>query len=291
MIGIHRLEGFYWVARTGGYARAARAFPYPITQPAVHQQVKKLEAELGVALFERAGKSRLLLTPAGKRLFEFIEPFYEQLPVLVRTIGANELVGELRIGTPSMYLLHLLPDWVKHIRHAHPGLNVVIEEMRWGDCDALIRGDLDILVDYLAEIPDSLASMQVATLRPFLVIPADHRLADRKHVTLSDMADEAFVGYLPGHLRDLQQRALTGAGIEPPQTLTASSADAILGFVAAGLGYSLLGWIGEQGPRQEGVVVHPMRSPKIEFPVWALWRKEAPENRMLDVALEAAPRA
>ena len=55
MIQIQRLEGFYWVAFTGGYARAARAFPYPITQPAVHQQVKKLERELDITLFERVG--------------------------------------------------------------------------------------------------------------------------------------------------------------------------------------------------------------------------------------------
>ena len=51
MIQIQRLEGFFWVATTGGYARAARAFPYPITQPAVHQQVKKLERELDITLF------------------------------------------------------------------------------------------------------------------------------------------------------------------------------------------------------------------------------------------------
>ena len=67
MIQLHRLEGFYWVARTGGYARAARAFPYPITQPAVHQQVKKLEAELGVTLFERVAKDKMKPTPAGVR--------------------------------------------------------------------------------------------------------------------------------------------------------------------------------------------------------------------------------
>ena len=57
MIQLHRLEGFYWVARTGGYARAARAFPYPLTQPAVHQQVRKLEEDLGARLFER-GRGR-----------------------------------------------------------------------------------------------------------------------------------------------------------------------------------------------------------------------------------------
>ena len=59
MLQLHRLEGFYWVARTGGYAKAARAFPYPITQPAVHQQVKKLEGELGLSLFERVSKDKM----------------------------------------------------------------------------------------------------------------------------------------------------------------------------------------------------------------------------------------
>ena len=56
MINLQRIEGFYWVAKTEGYARAARAFPYPITQPGVHQQVRRLEEELGVKLFERVGK-------------------------------------------------------------------------------------------------------------------------------------------------------------------------------------------------------------------------------------------
>jgi DNA-binding transcriptional LysR family regulator len=81
-VQIHRLEGFYWVARTGGFARAARAFPYPITQPAVHQQVKKLEAELGLGLFERVSKDRMQLTAAGDRVFRYIAPFFEQLPAV-----------------------------------------------------------------------------------------------------------------------------------------------------------------------------------------------------------------
>jgi len=72
--------------------------------------------------------------------------------------------------------------------------------------------------------------------------------------------------------------------------LTASSAQAILGFVAAGLGYSLLGGLGEQGPRHDGVRVYPIRQPEVEYPVWALWRKDGPVNPMLDAALESAPR-
>ena len=72
MIQLHRLEGFFWVAKTGGYARAARAFPYPITQPAVHQQVKKLESELELQLFERVAKdnSRPMFEAKTSRLGE-----------------------------------------------------------------------------------------------------------------------------------------------------------------------------------------------------------------------------
>ncbi len=66
MIQLSRLEGFYWVGRTGGYASAARAFPYPITQPAVHQQVRKLEGEIGQRLFERVARGKMRLTPAGR---------------------------------------------------------------------------------------------------------------------------------------------------------------------------------------------------------------------------------
>ena len=88
MIQMNRLEGFYWVARTGGYSKAARAFPYPITQPAVHQQVKKLEAEVGVPLFERVGKDTIQLTPAGEQLYEFVAPFYGGLDALVRSLPA-----------------------------------------------------------------------------------------------------------------------------------------------------------------------------------------------------------
>ena len=78
MIQLHRLEGFYRVAVAGGYTRAARDFPYPISQPGVHQQVSKLEAELGKKLFERLGRDQVELTAAGRRLFEFAKPFFER---------------------------------------------------------------------------------------------------------------------------------------------------------------------------------------------------------------------
>src|SRR5881227_119414 len=96
-LSLARLEGFYWVARTQGYARAARAFPYPITQPGVHQQVRRLEEELGVKLFERVGKDRVVLTPRGQVLFDAIVGFFEQLPVIEARVRGGVIGGTLKM--------------------------------------------------------------------------------------------------------------------------------------------------------------------------------------------------
>ena len=292
MIQLHRLEGFYWVAKSGGYAAAARAFPYPITQPAVHSQVKKLEADLGLALFERVAKDRMQLTAGGRRLFDFVEPFFEGLPGVLRSIASGDFVGELNIRSAPMFLRQLIPDWIKRLHDERPGIRVHLGEMPHTDLALLRSGEADLLVDYLAEVPDDLASMRVATLRAFLVLPDTHRLAGREHVALSDLQDDTFVGYTQGlAANDLQRKALAIHGIAPRDTVSADTAESILVFVAKGLGFSLVPALAPDGPRAEGVVALPLEDPEVEFPVWAVWRKDTPENPLLDAALEAAPRA
>src|SRR6187549_3106883 len=108
-IQIARLEGFFHVATTGGYASAARAFPYPITQPAVHQQVRKLEADLGARLFVRAAKNRMALTAEGRALFGFVRPFFERLPRVVRGLREGTFGGTLRMHAGGLLIRKLLP--------------------------------------------------------------------------------------------------------------------------------------------------------------------------------------
>jgi DNA-binding transcriptional LysR family regulator len=290
MIQIHRLEGFYWVARTGGYARAARAFPYPITQPAVHQQVKKLEGELNVTLFERVGKDRMLLTPAGERLFKFARPFYEQLPGLVRSLRAGDYGGELSIQTASLILRHLLPAWIKRLHRRLPDVRIDIREAARPDLEGLRHGDTDLIIDHLPDVPADVAVQQVGLLRAFIVMPKNHRLAQRKRVPLREFKDDTFIAYTPGLLpRDLQLRALAQQGVVPAHMLSASTAESIMGFVESGLGYSIVPFLDPAGPRSKGIAVLPLTTPKVEFPVYAAWRLDTPENPLLDAALETAP--
>jgi len=208
VIGLHRLEGFYWVARTGGYARAARAFPYPITQPAVHQQVKKLESELGLALFERVGKEQMQLTAAGERLFRFVAPFFEGLPSVVRAVQSGDSSGTLIVHAAPMFVRHLLPRWIQRVRRSHPEGRVELLEMPHADVARLRDGSADLLVDFLPEWPDDVATQAVGTLRGFIVLPAKHPLAKRSRLSLAQLADPRtylFPNWLPA-LRALHRR-------------------------------------------------------------------------------------
>lgn len=290
MIQLHRLEGFHWVAKTGGYARAARAFPYPITQPAVHQQVRKLEDELGMSLFERVAKERVQLTPAGRTLHRFVAPFFEGLPAVVRAVRGQEQGGELVVFAEPLLLRHLLPAWLLRMQQAAPQLELDLHEMRDVDVVPLRAGAADLLVCYLPEPPDDVATQRVATLKPYLVLPADHPKAKRKRLAPKDIEKEAFIAYTKGsRVHDLQLQALAQFGVRPERQIHVTSADTILGFVASGLGYSIVPHLDDNGPVTAGVCSHRLVRPKVEFDVVAVWRRDAPENRMLDVALETAP--
>ena len=290
--GIQRLEGFYWVARTQGYARAVRSFPYPITEPGVHQQVKKLEAEIGLKLFDRVGKDRVVPTAAGRALFEFVAPFMEQLPAVVDSIRGGTHGGTLRIHAGGHVLHYVLPPWLRRVQARRPDIQVALTEVRTSELDAVRSGETDCLVAHLSEVPDDIAAKEVARVRAFIAVPASHRVAQMDRPRLSELHDEPFIAYHADRmLRDLQLEALRMHGLKPKATHSADSSETILSFVAAGLGFSLVPSSQPRGPRVPGVVAFPLLRPRAEFPIYAAWRKSAPNNPLLQAALALAPGA
>src|SRR5277367_1311465 len=99
-MNVHHLELFYFVARHGGIMGAVRNIPYGIQQPAVSSQISQLEEHLGVTLFQRRPFN---LTPAGEKLYEFIQPFFSNLDKI-----SDELQGGhswlIRIGASTIVL-------------------------------------------------------------------------------------------------------------------------------------------------------------------------------------------
>lgn len=292
MIDLHRLAGFHLVATEGGYARATRAAPYPITQPALHQQVRKLEGELDLQLLERVGKDRMRPTPAGEQLLAFVGPFFRDLPAVVRRLQTGDYDGVLSIQAESLLIRQLLPGWLATLRRKRPQVELRLEEIAQPDVDALRSGRTDVMVAHIPDIPDDIASIEVAQLHACVVVPRDQVATKKRAPRLSDLAELTFMSYPPGSRQHaLQMQALALHGVTPPQSIALDTADSILGFVESGLGWSLVPNLNAGGPSGRRLFAFPLDRPKLTFPVVVAWRKDAPENPMLDALLECAPQA
>jgi DNA-binding transcriptional LysR family regulator len=286
---IARLEGFYWVARTGGYAAAARAFPYPLTQSAVFQQVRKLQDELGVRLFEQVGKAEVRLTAAGRHLYEHAAPFFEKLPAIERALKSATPARELRLAAEALILQQVLPGWIRRLQRREPDLRVDVRELAAPDPEVVRSGEVDLAVAYFpGALPAGLTSRPVAMLSSYLVLPAGTELARRARVELRHLAGETFITYNPGTIHhELQRRALARSGAAPARVLSASTTEAILGLVAAGVGCSLVPSTDQALLQRRGVVARPFAPGRGRFPVHAVWRARGPANPAVDLALAA----
>jgi DNA-binding transcriptional LysR family regulator len=132
----------------------------------------------------------------------------------------------------------------------------------------------------------------VATVRAFLVLPSNHRLAGRRRVRLCDLAGESFIGYrADAHLRAMQLAALSEHAPTVKPTHAADSAEAILGFVAAGIGFSLVPSLLPAGPRVAGVKVLPLPGAHARFPLHAACRRGSHRHPLVEAALALAPSA
>lgn len=289
MIQLARLEGFYRVARTGGYARAAREFPYPITQPAVHQQVRKLEAELGATLFSRIAKDRMMLTDAGRLLFDFCAPFFEGLEPVVHAIEQGRVAGQLRIDAAALEISQILPRWIKRSSRELPGLQLLVEEVPEPDYARLRTGRTDLIVDYQPSPPADIATQRVGTYHAFLVVPRELMPRKVERPQLSHLRNAPFASFAPGSAPyALQLAALRSAGCTPAMMINASSVAGILGFVESGLCYSLIPWADPRGPKLPGVRAIRATGALAELPVTAAYRRGDPSEWLARV-LACAP--
>jgi DNA-binding transcriptional LysR family regulator len=290
MIDLHRLAGFHLVATSGGYAKAARAADYPITQPALHQQVKKLEAEVGVELLMRVGKDTMQPTPAGRRLLEFVSPFFRDLPRVVEGARTGDYDGALTIHAESLLIRQLLPGWLLALRKRRPKAQLTLQELSQANVEVLRSGAADVMLAHLQEIPDDIAAQQIATVHACLVVPKGNA-PRRGKPQLKDLADLPFLTYQPGTRHHaLQVQAVAAHGVTPASTIALDTADAIFGFVESGLGWSLVPSLDPDGPRGRRLAAFPWGKPRVTFPVYMTWRKDAPEHPLLDEMISCAPR-
>jgi DNA-binding transcriptional LysR family regulator len=231
-------------------------------------------------------------TAAGAHLLAFVGPFLRDLPGVVNRVRTGEFDGVLSIHAESLLIRQLLPAWLMALRRRRPHCQLQLQELLQADVTPLRTGAADAILAWLPEAPDDVATQVVAVLHGCLVVPRDRANSRATRAPrLHELTDLPFLAYPVGSRPHfLQMQALSNEGIAPTQTIQLDTADTILGYVESGLGWSLVPSLDAHGPPGRRLAAFPWGRPPATFPVVLAWRKDAPENPMLDALIACAPR-
>jgi DNA-binding transcriptional LysR family regulator len=241
---LRRIQYFVAVAEEAHFGRAAERLR--MAQPPLSQQIKALEAEMGVVLFHRTTR-KVELTPAGERFLDRARAILADVDDAVTEAGqvAAGMVGRIAIGFTGSATYDLLPSLVRVLRADLPGIELDIHgEMLTPDqVTALTDGTLDL---GLLRPPVRNTALEVQVLRrePLIaVLPEHHPLAVHDRVRLADLRDDPFITY-PSHNRSVVYEAVIDAcqraGFVPASVNEVSETSTMVSFVAAGLGVALV---------------------------------------------------
>ncbi|WP_329585016.1 LysR family transcriptional regulator [Kitasatospora sp. NBC_01250] len=297
MLDMRRMQVLRAVVTSGSVTAAARNLGY--TPSAVSQQMAALEKEAGIGLLERTGRG-VRPTEAGRLLTEYAA-------VIGRHVAeAETALAELRAGRTGRVVVRyfatagatMVAPAVAALRREQPGVQV---ELRLSDPeDSLLevkerRADVALVVRPRDKASvDGLRFVHLADDRYVAVLPRGHRLAAKQALDLTDLADEAWVGSdQPGPCLDPVLDACASAGFSPDFVVESGDYATAQGFVAAGLGVSLIPTMG-LGNRHPDVVVREVRNPEPVRAIYAAVRESSPAqpalHRLLDALRSAAAR-
>lgn len=271
-----------------------------VSQPTLSTQLKKLEAELGVELVERAPR-QVMLTAAGEQVVGHARTILGEADAIrgLARHAQDPRSGTLRLGAFPTLAPYLLPHVVPLLRQALPELELLlVEEKTPGLLDQLRSGRLDAAVLALPVDDDTLCTEALFREDFLLALPADHPLAagsvgaelERGDETPEDRVGvEALAGQrvlllADGHcLRDHALAVCRLAGVQERDGFRATSLETLRHMVGAGVGVTLLPALSVAAPVPESptVVLRRFRAPAPHRDVALVWRRTSVFRELL----------
>ncbi len=258
MLNVTRMGVLRAVARRGSFSGAAETLGY--TQPAVSRQIATLEAETGAILVTRgAGGARL--TEAGEVLVRHAESIFAALDEAENELRAvlGVEAGRLRLATFSSAAASIVPLAIARFRALHPGVELVVEMMEPEESIPRLRcGELDIALSNDGESTpgEPIERIHLFDDPMYVALPSGHHLTACSELRLGDLADEPWMLATTTNCPDARmfKRACHRAGFEPMIAFENDDYHAILGFVAAGVGVSLIPDLAVRAAREDVVI-------------------------------------
>ncbi|WP_332305634.1 LysR family transcriptional regulator [Rhizobium sp. GR12] len=242
MLDLGQVRSFVAVAAELNFSRAARRLN--ITQPPLSRQIKLLEQELDVTLFERTSRS-VVLTPAGLTFLAEAQKLLElgDAAVVATRRAARGSTGSVKIAFVGASTYSFLPRFISQTRTTAPQIELELVQMETAEqLQSINAGDIDLGLSRPLTGHHHLESLCVAREPMMLAIPHTHPLAAKRRPTLNALNGEPFIMFSPParYLHDKLTRLIEQNGLTPRIVQSMTHSQAILSLVSAGIGLALV---------------------------------------------------
>lgn len=239
---LRQLNYFVAVAEHGSISAGAQSLS--ISQSAVTEAIKDLEADLGVKLFERHSRG-LRITHRGH---QFLRHATTILAEVAGARGAFEDAGQsahgtLHLGLTSLVAGYVISDLLAKYRRANPKVEIsAIEESSEYLEHLLIGGEMDVAIMMTSKVAErSALNAETLEVSPYrLWMPIGHRLASQNSISLADLKDEPLIMLNIDEMEQETVKLLSALGTRPKVAFSTRSVEAVRSLVATGAGVALL---------------------------------------------------
>ena len=239
---IRNITTFVKIVEYNNFTKAAESLGY--SQAAVTAQIKSLEAELGVPLFDRIGRG-IALTEEGKTFLPYALDVLNAEEAARNSVRpAEELVGTLQICSPSSFAAGPLPDLLREFHELHPQVDVIVKISDYLEDNLLklTRGEIDFLV--ILDEPNAFPDFRLFAEKPAPIIFVTHPanpLHKKKTYKINDLLESDFIvcdrgiGYSA-----ILEKKLLEHGLQMPASMDVGSVEAIIRILLSGFGTSFI---------------------------------------------------
>jgi DNA-binding transcriptional LysR family regulator len=276
MMELRQLNTFHTVATTLNFSRAAEALNYVPSN--VTMQIKALEEELNVRLFDRLGK-QLVLTTAGKRFLTHVQDILNKLDEARSSIHDNEILsGTLTISANEVVCAYRLPVVFKLFRLRYPGVRLIFRSVPNQQLkQTLFEGTSDVVFILDEPIQSTGLAVEALTEENFrLFVAPDHPLVKQTAIQLENFYGEVFLINEKGcPYRTMFDQAFKKGDIGSISSLEFQSAEAIKQCAISGIGIAFLPKIVTEVEVERGeLVALPWSFPNLDVYTHMAWHKD-----------------
>jgi DNA-binding transcriptional LysR family regulator len=261
-VDLRHFEAFLAVVRFGTFTRAAAALH--VSQPALTVQIRQLEQELGVRLFDRNNR-RVLLTGPGREFVAPLERLLADTEAIVRHASdiADRRRGVVTVAALPSVAAELLPRAIRQVTRNHEGIVVRVRDVVAGRILELLRAsEVDLGIGTLERPDPDVAFEPLFADRLSAFVPYDHRFRTRTRLTLADFRGQPLIlTSRDSSVRIIVDRALHKRQVPVHVTQEPTYVSTALGLVRAGVGIAILPDSAASGAAPGEIAVVPIRDP------------------------------